>query len=127
LECTTGNGAKFDIPINIRCNEVIDNSYHKVVDVTKESRRAKVIDEMNIYLGNSETTIAHEFGHVLGLDDEYDGGWLENIMFWHDDGSHQSDENALMNSGSQMRDRYFMLYKDAVESTAPAGYIYKIK
>lgn len=127
LEGTTDKGTKFDIPINISCTEVTDNSYHKVVEVTKDYRRPKVIDEINVYLGISENTIAHEFGHVLGLDDEYDGGWVENIMFWHDDGSNQTDENALMNSGTEMRDRYFMLYKGAVESTAAKGYSFKIK
>lgn len=76
--------------------------------------RSNVISDMNIYLNISENTIAHGFGHVLGLYDEYDGGFIENHMFWHDDGSHQKDTTALMNSGTQLRKRYFKPFLNAV-------------
>ena len=127
LECNTDKGVTYDIPINITSYEVTDSTYHKVVDVRKDERRSNVIDEINIYQGIDEKTIAHEFGHVLGLYDEYDGGFWENHMFWHDDGSHKDDTNALMVDGSEMRDRYFTQYQNAVESTSPTGYTYKIK
>jgi hypothetical protein len=120
----TGGPALPDIPINFSCYE--DNDYHKIVDVTKAYRRPNVISDMNLYEGISSQTIGHEFGHVLGLLDEYDGGFWENIWWWHDSGANQSDTSALMNNGSQLRDRYFESFRSKVQSVAPKKIKYQI-
>lgn len=127
IEGTTESGVKFTVPVHINCTEVNDNSYHKIVNVAKDDIRECVIAGINLDINSSNTTIAHEFGHVLGLYDEYDGGMLENAMFWHDDGSHIDDTNALMNSGTELRDRYFSHYVNEIQSTAPEGYTFEVK
>ncbi|MEN1956628.1 hypothetical protein [Luteimonas changyuni] len=47
---------------------------------------------------------AHEFGHMIGLPDEY-----------HDGHEHQDDDNSIMNSGMEVRDRHLDLVEDWVE------------
>ena len=122
-----GNGCPCGtIPIEVHVEENTKSFYHKLVDVereTDETRRPKVISDININFESSDETIAHEFGHVLGLYDEYDGGFLENIMFWH---KNQNDPKALMSGGSQLRPRYFEQYRNQVQSTAPNGCQYTI-
>jgi hypothetical protein len=56
---------------------------------------------------HGKATMVHEFGHVLGNYDEYDGGFFENRAYWHDN-DHQDEESySLMGGGSQLHPRYF--------------------
>jgi hypothetical protein len=121
-----GNCIKRSVPLVIKLVEN-NSDYHKLVDVEKKYRRANVMNDVNLHLGDSKQTIAHEFGHVLGLYDEYDANWLENMMFWHDDGSHHKDKKALMNSGKEMRRRYFSKFLDKVNENAPKKCKYSLK
>lgn len=120
----SGNCFVQSIPLYILCFENEAN-YHKLVHVTKDYRRPNVISDMNLYNSIPEETIAHEFGHVLGLYDEYDGGTVENMMWWHDN-THVSDVNAMMNSGSELRKRYFEHYLDKLNTLVETGHKYKI-
>jgi hypothetical protein len=107
------------IPIEIHCEENAKSYYHKLVDVEKKSddqRRPMVISDINVNLDTPDETLGHEFGHVLGLYDEYDGGFFENIMFWHK--NKPDDPSSLMNLGSELRPRYFESYRRAVQKTA---------
>jgi len=47
-----------------------------------------------------QTTSVHEFGHMLGLDDEY------GPLFGGDKGAHNNDFGSLMNVGSNIRNRH---------------------
>lgn len=112
-----------EVPITINAVESNSNP-HKVVDVTNEARREHVIDEVNVSKLTADSTAAHEFGHVLGLCDEYHGGWLENMMFWHENRS--EDPTAIMNMGTEHRPRYFENIRQRVQRAAPPGCVYHI-
>ncbi len=124
-----------DIPINV--NVVENNSnYHKVVDVedkTDNDRRPMVARDINVNLHTDDDTFMHEFGHVLGLYDEYDGGFWENIMFWHR--NRPDDPGSLMNglnpdgtgnSEAGLRPRFFEHYQRMANRTASANCNYII-
>jgi hypothetical protein len=115
------------IPIRIHAEENAGGVYHKLVDVEKKSdveRRPKVISDINVNLFSSDVTLAHEFGHVLGLYDEYVGPWYENIMFWHQ--NQPGDTRALMSEGTEMRPRYFEQYRRTVQKGAQKRCDYSI-
>lgn len=102
-----------NIPIYIYIQEVLDD-YHKIVDVDfttpSPENREVVIRDMNVLPSTSMETFAHEFGHVLGLYDEYkSSNEFEQHMFWKDN-KYNDDVKALMNSGSELRPRYFEHY-----------------
>jgi hypothetical protein len=124
-----------EIPITV--NVVENNSdYHKIVDVenkTDEDRRPMVVGDINVNLHTDSDTFMHEFGHVLGLYDEYDGGFFENIMFWHrnrpdDPGSLMNGLNpdGTANSEAALRPRFFEHYRRTVNRTASANCNYII-
>lgn len=50
--------------------------------------------------GFQQITSAHEFGHMIGLDDEY------GPLFGGDDNSHANDYNSVMNIGSKVKRRH---------------------
>jgi hypothetical protein len=116
-----------DVPIEVHVEDNHGGYYHKLVDVeraTDVERRPKVISDINVNLFTDDDTLAHEFGHVLGLYDEYDGGFFENLMFWHR--NVPNDPNALMVGGTELRPRYFEHYRRRVQATAPPGCQYTI-
>ena len=55
----------------------------------------------------SQVGTAHEFGHMIGLPDEY-----------HDGHAHQGDKDSIMNSGMEVRERHLDLVEDWVENNS---------
>jgi Domain of unknown function (DUF4157)/Annexin len=116
-----------EIPITINVAEN-DSDYHKVVDVedkTDMERRPGIMRDINVNLNTDDIMLMHEFGHVLGLYDEYDGGLGENFMWWHR--NRPDDSGSLMNhinpDGTEnfevgLRPRFFEHYQRAANRTA---------
>jgi hypothetical protein len=121
-QTVTETDTQLDVPIEIQVLEDEANP-HKVVDVTNDERREHVILDVNVSKATSDTTIAHEFGHVLGLCDEYDGG-IENLMFWHQ--NRADDPAGIMNDGTEHRARYFESLRLRVQAVAPPGCVYHV-
>ncbi len=119
------NGKKDFLPINIYTQEVKDNSAHKILHVQSGIRECVIVD-MNLDVTSSDNTYAHEFGHALGLYDEYDSrcpncntfqklkSEVEQRMFWKDN-DHNDDKTALMNEGTELRERYFEHYLQTIQ------------
>lgn len=60
----------------------------------------------------------HEFGHMLGLGDEYAGS--NRIKSWLGiKGKHESDLESVMNSGETIRPRHYKTLKDWVDANLP--------
>lgn len=102
------NGPRIPIRVILQEN---NSSYHKVVDLEKVRKwpfeRPWVGKDMNFGLNNGIVTLAHEFYHVLGNYDEYDGGVLENSGWWHDNRYFSDQRKSLMGNGTELRERYF--------------------
>ena len=96
--------------ISLRFELTTGPNPHKTVDVENEPRREWVGLDLNVHKGTTLYTYVHELGHVFGNYDEYEGdgvgAWFERRMWWHDN-DYLSDEDALMNSGTEFRARYF--------------------
>ena len=126
-----------EIPITINILEN-DTDYHKIIDVENRSdndRRPNVMRDMNVNLGTDEFTLQHEFGHVLGLYDEYReqqpllpipilGRLIKKVSesfaeaVWHR--NRPNDIGSLMNmTGDELRPRFFEHYTRAANETAP--------
>lgn len=60
--------------------------------------------------GFKQITSAHEFGHMIGLDDEY------GPLFGGDPGKHNNDFNSVMNIGSKVRQRHTSQLQQWLES-----------
>lgn len=58
-----------------------------------------------------QITSAHEFGHMIGLDDEY------GPLFGGDPGKHNNDFSSVMNIGSKVRQRHTSQLRQWLETT----------
>lgn len=133
-----------EIPITIN---VIENpsNYHKIVDVERkvdDDRRPFVASDINVNFYSDDDTLMHEFGHVLGLYDEYIEQqellpipvlgplikWVGESFataMWHR--NNPKDKGSLMNqTGLELRPRFFEHYGRAANETAPIGCDYKV-
>lgn len=103
------------LPLNVYVHEVVSEAAcHKVVDVHLKIGRPKVVMDIDLGVSSDAMTIAHEFGHVIGLYDEYESDWAVEQEMWWKHNEYNYDKSALMNIGDQMRDRYFEHIRNAV-------------
>lgn len=123
-----GEGPAIRVHVVLQENE---RSYHKVVDVERERTwpftRPWVGRDLNVGLGTDVLTLAHEVGHVLANYDEYDGGWIENRGWWHDNNHFHEQNEVLMGNGTQLRPRYFDHFARKVSSWAGKRYVPQIQ
>lgn len=112
------------IPVHVSSPEVQRGAYF-TIDVKAKPMRASLRFAMNVFIGEPERTIAHEFGHCLGLYDEYyiTGPWWKRIENLSPTFRHQfrNDKMALMNSGTEIRPRYFEHICMKAQQYMPAG------
>ncbi|MFP4240155.1 MAG: hypothetical protein ACLFRZ_12720 [Rhodosalinus sp.] len=66
----------------------------------------------------TQSVAAHEFGHMIGLEDEYAGAM--NSRFG-DDHPHADDRHSIMNLGNNLEDRHLRILEDWVEDRLPDG------
>ena len=109
LKVSGNYGVPF-IPIIISSPEVKTNAYF-TIDVKAKPMRASLRFDMNVHVGETERTIAHEFGHCLAIHDEYytKGTWWQRVENLSPTKrlEFKSDVFALMNLGDKIRPRYF--------------------
>jgi len=113
------------IKFRFKLNLVRDpkNSNKKTDIHPKESRstwfigknREIVMRDLNVFIDSSRNVLVHEFGHVWGLEDEYDTSWIEKKFSPGHVGTDSpliKDKKAIMNEGyakatGEFRGRYF--------------------
>ncbi|MEO8773147.1 MAG: hypothetical protein ABI263_00375 [Gelidibacter sp.] len=76
--------------------------------------REIVMKEVNVGIKSSMETLTHEMGHVYGLEDEYNSGFVDRFnpasprRLIGDEPKVYKDKKALMNNGDEFRTRYFL-------------------
>jgi hypothetical protein len=110
----------FDVTVDLNTHAEPRNGRHGYsVDVnsagstglTTQPTRHLTLDDthdtpVNMGGGLSQQRIAHEFGHTLGITDEYHG-WT---AFWHSFGF--DDRPSIMNAGDEVRPRHYQQFAD---------------
>jgi len=74
---------------------------HITLDTTHET-------PVDMGSGLTQQRIAHEFGHTLGITDEYH--WWTRL--WHSFGAH--DRESIMHSGDEVRPRHYQQFADII-------------
>jgi hypothetical protein len=131
---SSGNYSK-QINLRFALNVVTDRHHsNKVSDVHESNTRAawfmqknreNVMREINVFIGSTRNTLVHELGHVWGLLDEYDAGWLENhfsVGHVSTDSEAVKDKLSIMNIGyddevnntGEFRTRFFIHFGRAI-------------
>lgn len=59
----------------------------------------------------------HEFGHMLGLIDEYGSAWMN-----HQDVENLSDNQSVMHSGEKIRPSHYQPFVDWINKNIPEGH-----
>jgi hypothetical protein len=130
------NGITKNIPIYFYIREATKGIHpHKKLKYRRRialtSNRSYVNRHMNIRMSVDEITLAHEFGHVMALKDEYGynfakmRGWNKFIskLTYHApwrDNRFPDDKKALMNrNGTELRTRYFSLILHTMKASFP--------
>ncbi|QCE43109.1 hypothetical protein [Psychroserpens sp. NJDZ02] len=115
--------------------EWVTSDQHWLANVKKtksaEKFRSRVnLTEKKIYLAHIDTkrrvsgainqnTVKHEFGHTIGVDDEYGNAYKREEDRTKYEPIHVKDTKALMNIGNELRTRYIRDIKMEVNSMIP--------
>ena len=107
-------GALYPISVDV----TYDGPFDQTVQVHANGGRA---DLSNWYETDTASINAHEFGHMLGLYDEYIGGSVDQ---WPNP---TLSTNGVMGLGAlvnnpEMPERYYQQYLDYIEELTPGGY-----
>jgi hypothetical protein len=126
-ELVPADGTGPSVPVRVVVQENND-SYHKVIDVEQSRERPWVGSDFNAAIDDGEgrrhtkQTMIHEFGHVLGNYDEYDGGFFENRAYWNTNAHDDEEDYSLMGGGSQLHPRYFDHFAEKTSDLAGERY-----
>ena len=130
---TTDDGQEVKLNVNLNIKEDMTGENWNV-DIVKinpgEFNQSYVIpsqntgvfdsgDVMGVPKGANEPqkAAAHEFGHMIGLPDEYNGRGGPEA---------QKDTNSIMHTGMELRERHFDIAESWVENQLPAAFVSKV-
>jgi len=138
LEPTDANKYLHRMEFNLEFDiQWVTSNEHWTVNVTKVkpgkklmsgTKLNKITNENTIYLeyndlklkytdlGNHQTTLKHEFGHTIYVDDEYGEDYGQDF-----DGPYVEDRHALMNLGNELRARYIYDLKNIINDQFISG------
>jgi hypothetical protein len=106
-------------------------TYSALTALSRDKDREIVMIEANLGIESEFKTLVHEFGHILGLEDEYDDGRLDWINpasprpFLDSPDYTSQDFSAIMNMGEEFRPRYFNHFAKAILAVESASHYFK--
>jgi len=100
----TARNRRHGYTINVSPTETRGWTHPHTGDIDLSTRHDQPVQRPGIQGG--QRVIAHEFGHGIGLTDEY-VGWAK---FWGTEGSR--DQEAIMHHGDQVRPRHYQPFAD---------------
>jgi hypothetical protein len=107
------------------------------MQVERHSPRSNVnplTSNVNVGLNDEDVVLQHEFGHALGLPDEYNectsGAGMPlfcHVLNLPRAGRYFTDSSALMSTGDDLRARYFFAFRDRLNTWTNHRYMFQVR